>query len=1101
MRRQRTMDALPDYAELHCVSDFSFLRGAASADQLFRRAAACGYRALAITDECSLAGIVRAFEASKAHGVPLIVGSEFQLADGPRLVLLVETLAGYQALCALITEGRRAAPKGRYRLSRQDVENWLGAWAAGLQPATFLPPRLPGMSLPASDGVAPAPSMPSGQASGSPDTSGDSAPVGPSGPGMGRLGLLAIWLPGPDPDIAQGLWVRQYFGEAWLAVELHRDRDDAKVLAGLLAVAERTGLRPVAAGDVHMDVRRRRALQDTLTALRHRVPVARAGRWLFQNAERHLRRRELLADIYPCALLAESVSLAGRCRFRLDQLDYSYPNELVPEGHSPTSWLRQLTWEGMQWRWPAGAPETVVRQIEAELALIAELRFESYFLTVHDIVRFARSRGILCQGRGSAANSAVCFALGVTEVDPARMSLLMERFISRERNEPPDIDVDFEHERREEVFQYIYRKYGRARAALTANVICYRGRSAARDVARALGFPMDQVNVISACFGRDAVPASSRERLIEAGFDPDTPIMRRLCYLVAELQDHPRHLSQHVGGFVMADAPLSSLVPIENAAMPERTIIQWNKDDLDVLGILKVDCLALGMLSCIRRAFALLREHHGVEMTQAMVPPDDQPTYRMIQAADTIGVFQIESRAQMSMLPRLKPACFYDLVIQVAIVRPGPIQGKMVHPYLRRRQGKEAVDYPSEDLRGVFERTLGVPLFQEQVMRLAMVAAGYTAGEADQLRRSMAAWRRHGDMEQHRSRIVGGMMARGYTEDFAGRLFEQLKGFASYGFPESHACSFALITYVSCWLKCHYPAAFCCALLNAQPMGFYSASSLIQDVRRHGVTVLPADVMHSAWDSTLEALPGDGQGATPVTLLQPAIRLGLRQIRGMGREAAERIVRSRGERPFGSVADLCHRAGLSRHEAACLAEAGALRALSAHRHEARWAVAGVEEPSPLWDAPPPEDTMALPCPSVADELLADYRMMGLTLGRHPVALLRERLDQAACIDSITLARKPHGCLVRAAGLVIMRQRPPTASGTVFVTLEDEHGVINVVIWADLAQRQRRVLLGSRLLAVEGRWELVDGVGHLMARHLIDMSGLLGRLMTASRDFR
>lgn len=1075
-------EALPDYAELHCVSDFSFLRGAASADQLFRRAAACGYRALAITDECSLAGIVRAFEASRAHGVPLIVGSEFQLGDGPRLVLLVETLPGYQALCALITRGRRAAPKGRYRLSRQDVENWLRLSSSGGEAS----------ASPLSSGLTPdLPAPPDSN-----DASGNRAREG-SGPATRPLGLLAIWLPGPEPDITQGLWIRQHFGEAWLAVELHRDRDDATVLAGLMALAERTGLRPVAAGDVHMDVRRRRALQDTLTALRHRVPVARAGRWLFQNAERHLRRRERLADIYPPALLAESVSLAARCRFRLDQLDYSYPNELVPDGHSPASWLRHLALEGMGWRWPEGVPPSVVAQIEAELALIAELRFEAYFLTVHDIVRFARSRGILCQGRGSAANSAVCFVLGVTEVDPARMSLLMERFISRERNEPPDIDVDFEHERREEVFQYIYRKYGRARAALTANVICYRGRSAARDVARALGFPMDQVNAISACFGREAVPASSRERLIEAGFDPDTPLMRRLCYLVAELQDHPRHLSQHVGGFVMADAPLSSLVPIENAAMPDRTIIQWNKDDLDVLGILKVDCLALGMLSCIRRAFDLLREHHGIDMTQASVPPDDQPTYRMIQAADTIGVFQIESRAQMSMLPRLKPACFYDLVIQVAIVRPGPIQGKMVHPYLRRRQGKEPVDYPSGELRSVFERTLGVPLFQEQVMQLAMVAAGYTPGEADQLRRSMAAWRRHGDMEQHRSRIVGGMMARGYSEDFAGRLFEQLKGFASYGFPESHACSFALITYVSCWLKCHYPAAFCCALLNAQPMGFYSASSLIQDVRRHGVTVLPADVMHSDWDSTLEA---DAR-PLPDTVSQPAIRLGLRQIRGMSRDAAERIVRSRRIRPFTSVADLCHRARLGRHEAYCLAEAGALRALTAHRHEARWAVAGVEEPSPLWGAPPPEDTMALPCPSVADEVLADYRMMGLTLGRHPVLLLRERLDEAGCVDSRRLHGKPHGCLVRAAGLVIMRQRPPTASGTVFVTLEDEHGTVNVVIWADLAQRARRALVGSRLLAVDGRWELVDGVRHLMARQLTDLSGLLGRLMTASRDFR
>ncbi|MDO5102352.1 MAG: error-prone DNA polymerase [Lautropia sp.] len=1090
------LPALPDYAELHCVSDFSFLRGASSAAQLFQRAAACGYWALAITDECSLAGIVRAHEASKASGVPLIVGSEFQLSDGPRLVLLVENLAGYQALCALITLGRRAAAKGRYRLSRQDVADWLATRLNRVNP-NRRSGSVPAMSVLADEANVRA-----------------QAHIG-DGQASSPLGLLALWVPGPQPDIRQGQWVRANFPAAWLAVALHRDRDDEQALAELLSLADNTGLRPVATGDVHMDIRRRRALQDTLTALRHRVPVAHAGRRLFQNAERHLRRRERLADIYPPELLAESLHIAGRCRFQLDQLDYSYPNELVPEGHSPASWLRQLSEEGMRWRWPEGVPPAVAAQVEAELALIAELRFEAYFLTVHDIVRFARSRGILCQGRGSAANSAVCFVLGVTEVDPARMNLLMERFISRERNEPPDIDVDFEHERREEVFQYIYRKYGRARAALTANVICYRGRSAARDVARALGFPMDQVNAISACFGRGAVPASSRERLEEAGFDPDTPIMRRLCYLVAELQDHPRHLSQHVGGFVIADAPLSSLVPIENAAMPDRTIIQWNKDDLDALGILKVDCLALGMLSCIRKAFALLKTHHGIEMTQALVPPDDEPTYKMIQAADTIGVFQIESRAQMSMLPRLKPACFYDLVVQVAIVRPGPIQGKMVHPYLRRRQGKERIDYPSVDLRAVFERTLGVPLFQEQVMQLAIVAAGYTPGEADQLRRSMAAWRRHGDMEQHRRRIVGGMLARGYEEDFAERLFEQLKGFASYGFPESHAASFALITYVSCWLKCHYPAAFCCALLNAQPMGFYSASSLIQDVRRHGVMVLPVDVMHSDWDCTLETMPAalgskaadqpprpDQPPPSPqAQSAQPVLRLGFRKIKGVSEAVARRITHSRQQQPFENVADLCHRAGLSRQVAARLAEAGALRALSEHRHQACWAVAGVQEPAPLWGITSPEEATALPCPSVAEEVLADYRMMGLTLGQHPVALLRERLLQLGCVDSRTLGEKPHGCLLKVAGLVIMRQRPPTASGAVFVTLEDEHGIVNVVIWADLAQRARRALIGSRLLAVHGRWEQVDGVRHLMARQLIDLSDWLGRLMTASRDFR
>ncbi|MDO4904907.1 MAG: error-prone DNA polymerase [Lautropia sp.] len=1146
-------DEGPAYAELHCVSDFSFLRGAASAAQLFQRAKACGYRALAITDECSLAGIVRAFEASRATGIPLIVGSEFQLSDGPRFVLLVENQRGYEALCTLISTGRRAADKGQYRLDRRDVESWLADVTNDTVAHGGMRPRTPGEARNQTEtssrlddgGLKPCTTKDDSEAS-SPETGAAhllrTRPQ-PADSGQKAIGLLPIWLPGHAPEASHGQWLRSCFGFGWIAVELHRDRDDAQALQQLLTLAGRTGLRPVAAGDVHMDVRRRRALQDTLTALRHRVPVAEAGRWLFQNGERHLRRRELLADIYPAALLAETIAVAGRCHFRLDQLNYCYPHELVPTGETPTSWLRKLTEEGMRWRWPEGVPAKVVRQIRYELRLIAELRFEAYFLTVHDIVRFARSRGILCQGRGSAANSAVCFALGVTEVDPGRMSLLMERFISRERNEPPDIDIDFEHERREEVFQYIYQKYGRARAALTANVICYRGRSAARDVARALGFTMDQVNAISACYGRGSYGSEARQRLSEAGFDPDTPQMRRLLHLVEELRDHPRHLSQHVGGFVISDEPLSALVPIENTALPERTIIQWNKDDLDVLGLLKVDCLALGMLSCVRKALALLREYHDVDLTPATIPKDDLPTYQMIQQADTIGVFQIESRAQMSMLPRLKPACFYDLVIQVAIVRPGPIQGKMVHPYLRRRQGKEPVDYPSEALKEVFERTLGVPLFQEQVMQLAVVAADYSPGEADRLRRSMAAWKRHGDMEMHHQRIVGGMLAKGYSADFAERLFEQLKGFASYGFPESHAASFALITYVSCWLKCHYPAAFTCALLNAQPMGFYSASSLLQDLRRHGVEVRPVDVQHSDWDNTLETGPstsidssrndstahdnvaaslhktnrdtaGEASMGTPSRtaptsvshaandgLKQPALRLGFRQINGMSEAVARRIGRCRRHRPFASVADLCERAGLSRRDAALLAEAGALRALSGHRYQARWAVAGIESSTPLLRDSPPESEVELPCPPVVEELIADYRTMGLTLGRHPVALLREHLRHRGCIDSVSLQQIPHGHQVRAAGLVIMRQRPGTASGVTFMTLEDEGGVVNVLIWADLAQRQRRDLVGSRLLAVDGRWERRDGVRHLIARRLIDMTPLLGALVTSSRDFR
>ncbi|WP_419481275.1 error-prone DNA polymerase [Dokdonella sp.] len=1029
-----THEAVPAYAELHCLSNFSFQRGASSARELFERAKACGYTALAITDECSLAGIVRANEAARSSGVKLIVGAELQLVDGPRLVLLCQDMDGYTALCGLITQGRRAAGKGEYHLQRADL-------AGGLP------------------------------------------------------GTLALWLPPDAPDPADGAWLKDLFGtRLWLAVELHCGPDDARRLAALDALSGRLGIPAVAAGDVHMHVRRRRALQDVMTALRHRSTVAAAGAHLFRNGERHLRRREALAAIYPPRLLEETLRLAARCTFSLDELDYRYPAELVPDGHTPASWLRELTETGMAWRWPQGAGERVRTQIEHELALISALGYEAYFLTVHDIVRFARSRGILCQGRGSAANSAVCFALGITEVDPARSNLLMERFISRERNEPPDIDVDFEHERREEVIQYIYAKYGRERAALAATVICYRARSAVRDVARALGLPGDAIDQLSrACAGWTGEDTLD-ERLAERGFDVASPLIQRLLKLAAELLDFPRHLSQHVGGFVISDAPLSSLVPVENAAMPERTIIQWDKDDLDSLGLLKVDCLALGMLTCVRKCLDLLRRQHGRDLTMATIPADDPATYAMIQRADTLGVFQIESRAQMAMLPRHRPANFHDLVIQVAIVRPGPIQGDMVHPYLRRRRGEEAVEYPSDDLKRVLERTLGVPLFQEQVMQIAIVAAGYTPGEADQLRRAMAAWKRHGGMEAHRERITRGMLARGYSAQFAAQLFEQIRGFGSYGFPESHSASFAGIVYASCWLKCHAPAAFACALLNSQPMGFYAPSQIVQDVRRHGIAVRPIDVRWSDWDCTLEADPRS-------TLQQPALRLGLRQLRGFREDAALCIMQARAAAPFEDVADLCARAGLDQRQRALLAEAGALRGLAGHRHRARWAVAGIEPQLPLFGhASPAESAITLPLPTQGEDTLADYARTGLSLGPHPLRQIRSRLAAARCLDSRTLAARPNDSQVRTAGLVTQRQRPQTASGVSFFTLEDEFGSINIVIRRAVAERQRRVFLEARLLGVSGRWQMADGVGHLVASRLTDFSALLGSLDSRSRDF-
>src|SRR5690606_37106310 len=674
-----------------------FLRGAASAEQLFARAAKIGYEALAITDECSLAGIVRGLEASRATGVRLIVGSEFTLECGLRCVLLVETPAGYTRLCELITRARRAVEGKGYRLTRQDVERRL-------------------------------------------------ADVDPS-----LCGLFALWIPAPAPDPGQGRWLRRVFGSrAQIAVELHRERDDVARLSQLLALARALEMTPIAAGDVHMDVRRRRALQDTMTAIRHNLPLAQCGAHLFRNGERHLRTRRALGNIYGAveggaALLDNAVQLARRCTFDLGKdLRYAYPVELVPAGHTPASWLRELTRRGLRQRWPEGAPADVVRQIEDELALIGKLRYEAFFLTVEDIVRFAQSKGILCQGRGSSANSAVCYVLGITVVNPAESRLLMARFLSEERDEPPDIDVDFEHERREEVLQYVYAKYGRHRAALAATVIRYRGKSAVRDVAKAFGLPPDQVSLLADCFGWGNGESPMEQRLGEAGFDPDNPLLRRVLAITMQLRGHPRHLSQHVGGFVISDAPLATVVPVENASMPGRSIIQWDKDDLETMQLLKVDCLALGMLTCIRKAVELVERHRGHALDIARLPTDDTATFKMIQAADTVGVFQIESRAQMSMLPRLKPAKYYDLVVEVAIVRPGPIQGDMVHPYLRRRQGKEEITYPSDGVKEILGPTLGIPLFQEQVMEL-VIHAGYSPSEADNLRRSMAAWRRGGD--------------------------------------------------------------------------------------------------------------------------------------------------------------------------------------------------------------------------------------------------------------------------------------------------------------------------------------------------------------------
>jgi error-prone DNA polymerase len=1020
-----------DYAELRCLSNFSFLCGASHPDELVAQAHALGYRALAITDECSVAGVVRAHVAAKEVGLKLIIGSEIQLEDGPRLVLLAPARRAYGQLCALISLGRSAAPKGRYRLRREDLENALPDCLAILTEE----------GLPAAEAVD---------------------------------------------------WFRERFGRrGWLGLSLRREQRDAERLAQMETLARRHELPLLACGGVLMHVRGRRALQDTLTAIRLGRPLSELGHALQANGERHLRPRATLARLYPAALLRETINVAERCSFSLDELRYEYPHELVPSGFTPVQHLRRLTLDGAKTRWPAGLPEKVTQLIEHELQLIEALRYEPFFLTVHDVVRFARDRGILCQGRGSAANSAVCFCLGITDVDPAKMSLLFERFISRERGEPPDIDVDFEHERREEVIQYVYQKYGRHRAALAATVISYRPRSALRDVGKALGMAPHQVERLSKAMSWWDGRAIRRERIEAAGFDPDNPILRRVLTLANSLGGFPRHLSQHVGGFVISAGPLCELVPTENAAMAGRTIIQWDKDDLEALGLLKVDCLALGMLTAIRKTFALIERHRGRSWSIATVPAEDAATYRMIQRADTIGVFQIESRAQMAMLPRMLPEKFYDLVIEVALVRPGPIQGDMVHPYLRRREGSEPISYPSEAVKGVLERTLGVPIFQEQVMQLAMAAAGFSPGEADALRRAMAAWRRKGGLEHFQTRLTQGMLARGYTQEFAAQICRQIQGFGEYGFPESHAASFAQLAYVSAWLKCHEPAAFTCALLNSQPMGFYAPAQLVRDAREHGVEVRPADVTVSDWDCTLEA---DSRHRL-------ALRLGLRLVRGLSEAAAQRLVAARARRPWRDLQNLARRAALNKHDLSCLAHAGALKTLAGHRRAAWWEVLGVETELPVFpELEIREPRPPLPPPTEGEDLRADYASTGLTLGRHPLALLRPQLKRLRLRSAAELQQVEHKRLVRTAGLVITRQRPGTSSGVTFLTLEDETGTVNVVVWRDLAERARQALLGARLLGVIGIWERRDAVTHLIAGRLEDHSHLLGELDITSRDF-
>jgi error-prone DNA polymerase len=1036
------------YVELHCRSNFSFLEAASHPDELVGRAAELGYAGIAITDRESIAGVVRGHAPAKELGLQYIVGTEVHPLDAPPMVLWPTDRAAYGRMCRLLSLGRMRCEKGRCELHFDDI-------------ASFAEGILAGMIV----------------------DSGDQEKT---------RNHSHAFLRGPFRDV--------FRDRGYLLAAFHRGVDDAGKAAWLRDVALSCDVPLLASGDVRYHTSQRMLLHDCLTAIANRTTIDDIVGQRLTNSQHHLRTLHEISELYrevPDAI-ARTVEVASRCHFSLDDLRYEYPIEIAPQGKSPIEHLKRLAWEGALQRWPEGVEPRVIEMLRHEFELIEELHYEAYFLTVWDLVRFARSRGILCQGRGSAANSAVCYCLGITSVDPTSTDLLFERFISRERNEAPDIDVDFEHQRREEVLQYLYEKYGRDRAGMTATVTTYRSKSAIREVGKTLGISADVIDAVAKLASSFSDKPDLPERIREAGLDPDTALGKRFVYLIQTLKGFPRHLSQHVGGMVMTAGNLCELCVTENAAMPGRSVIQWDKDDLDELGILKVDVLSLGMLSALRRCFELVVQHHGVELTLSTIPADDRATYDMICAADTTGVFQIESRAQMSMLPRLKPRCFYDLVIEVAIVRPGPIQGNMVHPFLAARENPSAVVYPNDAVRGVLEKTLGVPIFQEQAMRLAVVAAGFTPGEADQLRRAMAAWRRPGVIDRFRVKLLDGMQANGFTPEFAEHVFHQIRGFGEYGFPESHAASFALLVYASCYLKCHYPAAFCAALLDSQPMGFYAPAQLISDARKHGVAVYGVDVNHSDVRTRLVA---------DLNRSQPAIRLGLQMIRGLPQVVAQRICEVREEQgPFADIEDLTQRAGLTRSVIATLADADALASIAQDRRAAVWQSLATDdsaESMPLLmsleaDCSVPDELVAM---SPVEEVHRDYATTGLSLKAHPVSFIREALLELQCRRASDLPAIRDGQQVRVAGMVLMRQRPSTAKGITFVTIEDETGAMNLVMFAAVWERFFKVARTSNAWIVDGKLENRQGVIHVVVGRIEDLSEKLNNVSVPSRDFR
>ncbi len=1070
------------YVELQVTTNFSFLRGAAHPEELAARAAELGHPAITTTDRNTLAGVVRTHLGAKSAGIRAITGVRLDFADDtPSLLCLPTDKSAYSRLSRLLTVGKRRAAKAECHLTVDDLF----------------------------------------------------APDGVFGRGAGQV-LIAVAPDDPGEEFSSFLnrIHDDLESDCYLAASHLYRGDDARRIARLADLANRAGTPLVATNDVRQHIPERRALADVITCIREHCTIDTAGRRLEANAERHLKPADEMARLFrdhPDAI-ARTVEIADKCRFSLEELRYEYPAEPVPHGRTPDAELALQTWRGAANRYPPdeypdGIPEKVRAQIEHELALISELRYAAYFLTVHDLVRFARSRDILCQGRGSAANSAVCYCLGITAVDPSKLDLLFERFISAERNEPPDIDVDFEHERREEVMQYIYAKYGRERAGLAATVVSYRSRSALREVGKALGLTEDTVAALSGQvwgWSNDGIPD---EVVRSLGLDPGDHRLGLALHLTRELIGFPRHLSQHVGGFVITRERLDELVPIENAAMEDRTVIEWDKDDLDTLGILKIDVLALGMLTCVRKAFELLENHYDRPLELATVPQDDPTVYDMLCEADSLGVFQVESRAQMAFLPRMKPRTFYDLVIEVAIVRPGPIQGDMVHPYIRRRNGEEEVVFPSKELEDVLGKTLGVPLFQEQAMQIAIVAAGFTPGESDQLRRAMATFRKTGTIHTFHAKMVEGMVERGYELDFAERCFSQIEGFGEYGFPESHAASFALLVYISSWIKCHYPDVFAAALLNSQPMGFYAPAQIVRDARDHGVEVRGPDVNFSSWDNVLEAVSDSSH----------ALRLGFRQIKSINKDAAQAIADSRPPGAYVSVEDVWRRAGVNSAALVALAEADGFASLGLDRREALWAIRalghnGRETASalPLFaaahdrlshqPAPPPghprdrrlmggregeragtaftldnEPDISLPDETAGEVVANDYAAIRMSLKHHPLSLLRGQLDEMDVVTARELRERSNNRRLTTAGLVLVRQRPGSANGVIFLTLEDETGVANIIVWPDVFKRFRKVILSSRLVRITGKLQREGIVTHLIAEKIVDLSDRLDAL--------